>query len=743
MPAKITMEIEGMNCNSCAARIEHGLKKVAGINDIQVNLLTKKAVATFDPSVIDSPDIIREIGRIGYMASIVSDETKRPVIKKNEMIYYRNRLIAAAAFGIPLFLIAMGHMIGIPMPDILSGHANPRFFAALQIILVIPVIIAGFSFYSSGFSALLNLAPNMDSLIAIGTASAFIYSVWNTLGIYAGESHLVDQLYYETSATIIILILFGRFLENLSKGRASAAIGKLSELRPNEAILIKEEGRTEVIDLSKVRPGDVLLVRAGDRIPTDGEVARGESYVDESMITGEPVPVKKFPGARLTGATINQNGTLEMVATRVGSDTVLSQIIKMVEQAQGKKAPIARLADVISLYFVPLVIAVAVVSAALWLLAGSGFVFSMKVFVAVLVIACPCALGLSTPTAIMVATGKGASLGILYKGGDILEQTCRIDTVVFDKTGTLTEGRPSLAEVVMLGGSDERTVLGLAASVEQGASHPIAAAIVKGVRDRGIEIDPAPQIETHPGMGVVASAGAHAVAIGNLSLLRHLKVRDSDLPEALPLARRGMSITYVVMDGEIAALLGIRDMIRDDAAQTVCALTEMGIRTVLLSGDGRDAASEVAARVGIKEAVAEVLPQDKAACIEKLRKEGKIVAMVGDGINDAPALAAADIGISVGSGTDVAIETSDIVLMQGSLFQIVTAIRLSRAALKNIKQNLFWALFYNSAGIPVAAGLLKLFGGPMLNPMIAALAMAMSSVSVVGNALRLRRFTAC
>ncbi|HVP17924.1 MAG TPA: copper-translocating P-type ATPase, partial [Spirochaetia bacterium] len=595
-------------------------------------------------------------------------------------------------------------------------------------------------FYRVGAKALWHRAPNMDSLIAIGTAAAVLYSIYSTVRVALGDVEAVKNLYFETAAVILTLITLGKTLETVSKGKTSQAIKKLMGLAPKTATVI-QGGRETEIPISEVEVGDILRVRPGEKVPVDGEVIDGYTSVDESMLTGESIPVEKKAGDRVTGASLNKNGTFTFRATRVGSDTALAQIIKLVEQAQGSKAPIARLADVVSGYFVPIVILIALAAGAAWLISGQSFAFSMTIFTAVLVIACPCALGLATPTAIMVGTGKGAENGILFKGGAALEGAQGIQTVVLDKTGTVTEGKPIVTDVALADGVGESTLLQLAASAEKGSEHPLGDAIVQSAEARGLTLVAVEEFQAIPGRGIEARVGGRALLLGNEKLMTERGVALGTMAAASArLADDGKTTMFVAVDGSPAGVIAVADVPRESSARAISRLRGMGLEVVMLTGDNETTAQAIARQVGVDRVFAEVLPQEKAAAVKKIQEEGVRVAMVGDGINDAAALAQADIGIAIGTGTDVAIESADIVLMKSDLTDVARAIQLSRATIRNIRQNLFWAFCYNVLGIPIAAGLLHVFGGPLLNPIFAAAAMSLSSVSVVSNALRLRWF---
>lgn len=741
-----TFRVEGMTCASCVSRVEKALMKSDGVESATVNLTTEQAQIVYQPSLFKQTATQDALKKAGYpLHEVVAEERNGEEERRSkEQNKLRYKLWTSLGFAFPLFGIAMSEMVGIALPEWISPMHHPMNFAVIQLLLVVPVMVAGFHFYSKGFGTLFRWQPNMDSLIAVGTSAAIGYSVWNTLQIFQGHPELAMHLYYETAGVIIALILLGKYMESVSKGRTSDAIKELMGLQPKTATILKN-GRGHSISIDEVEVGDVLIVKPGEKIPVDGTVLEGRTLVDESMLTGESLPVDKSVGDLVTGASINQNGMIHFRATRVGKETALAQIIKLVEDAQGSKAPIARMADIISSYFVPIVIALAVVSGLAWFIAGMSASFALMIFISVLVIACPCALGLATPTAIMVGTGRGASLGILIKGGEALEVASHIKTIVFDKTGTITEGKPKVTNIVAFQEWEENAILGLAASAEKGSEHALGIAILEEAQQRDLPIESSPSdFQALPGYGIKVafeqSNGPKTVLLGNLKLMQQHHILQDEHPQAILFAKAGKTAMYVATDQTLVGIIAVADVVKPDSARAIQQLHAMGIKTVMLTGDHQQTAEAIAKEVGIDRVVAQVLPGDKAEQVKKLQSSDNKVVMVGDGINDAPALVQADLGIAVGSGTDVAMESAQIVLMKNSLLGVVAAIELSKATLRNIKQNLFWAFAYNSAGIPIAAGLLFLFGGPTLNPMFAAAAMAMSSVSVVTNALRLRRF---
>ena len=743
---QVTIPIEGMTCASCVARIEKVVGRLDGVAKVSVNLATEKADVFYDPDKVRLSAIRKTITDAGYTPreSDASDTVDKDAERKARDIRVMwTKFIVAVCAAVPLLYLAMGHMVPalrLPLPWFLDPMQYPMMFALAQLLLVVPAIAAGNRFYRVGGRALWHRAPNMDSLIAIGTAAAVLYSLYSIWRIATGDVAAVSNLYFETAAVIIALILLGKTLETVSKGRTSQAIKKLMGLAPRTAIVV-HDGKEIEISIAEVEVGDLVRVRPGGKVPVDGEVTDGYTSVDESMLTGESIPVEKQPGDLVTGASINKNGTIVFRATRVGSDTALAQIIKLVEQAQGSKAPIAQLADVVSGYFVPIVMFIAVAAGGAWLLSGQSVAFSMTIFTSVLVIACPCALGLATPTAIMVGTGKGAENGILIKGGAALEETHRIQTVILDKTGTITEGAPVVTDIVLANGTSEETLLQLAASAEKGSEHPLGDAIVQGAEQRKLALTPMERFQAMPGRGIEAQISGAWVLLGNEKLMSEHGISLGGLRQtADAMAAAGKTSMFVAVNQEAAGIIAVADVPKESSARAIAGLKAMGLEVVMITGDNERTAKAIAAQVGVDRVLAEVLPHQKAEAVRKIQAEGRKVAMVGDGINDAAALAQADIGIAIGSGTDVAIESADIVLMKSDLGDVLGAIKLSRATIRTIRQNLFWAFCYNVLGIPIAAGVLHLFGGPLLNPIFAAAAMSLSSVSVVSNALRLRRF---
>lgn len=739
---EVTIPISGMTCAACVKAVERAIGKLTGVEEVVVNLATEKARVVYDPEKTRISEIKQTIEKAGYKA--LEAETGEQIDKERERREKEvkalwKRFLVAIIFTAPLLYIAMGHMLGFPLPKVLTPHMHPMNFALVQLVLVIPVMIAGYRFYTIGFSRLIKREPNMDSLIAIGTSAAFLYGIYAVIQISRGHMEYAQDLYFETSGVIIALIMLGKYLESVTKGKTSEAIKKLMGLSPKTATVI-QNGQEIILPIDEVEVGDILVVKPGEKIPVDGEVVEGRTSVDESMLTGESIPVEKNPGSRVIGASINKNGTIRFQATKVGKDTALAQIIQLVEDAQGSKAPIAKMADIIAGYFVPVVIIIAILSAAAWFLSGQSVIFSLTIFISVLVIACPCALGLATPTAIMVGTGKGAEYGVLIKGGEALETAHKIDTIVFDKTGTITEGKPVVTDIITEGAISDTELLRLSASAEKGSEHPLGEAIVNYANEKNLELLKVEGFHAIPGHGIEAIIGGQKILLGNKKLMddKNIAITLQDASDRL--AGEGKTPMFIALEDKLAGIIAVADIMKPGSQKAIELLHKMGIQVAMITGDNHRTAEAIARQAGIDRVLAEVLPQDKAEEVKKLQQEGKKVAMVGDGINDAPALAQADIGIAIGSGTDVAMESADIVLMRSDLMDVPTAIQLSKRTIRNIKQNLFWAFAYNSAGIPIAAGLLYLFGGPLLNPMIAAGAMAFSSVSVLSNALRLKRF---
>ena len=734
-----TFKVEGMSCSACANRVERITKKIDGVESANVNFATEKLTVRVDAEKVRYSDIKLAVDKAGFKLIKEEDQIKEVSKKKDESKILLNRFIFSLIFTVPLLIISMGHMVGMPLPSIIDPMKNPLNFALVQLVLTIPVMVAGYKFYKIGYKNLFKLSPNMDSLIAIGTSAAVAYGLFAIYKILNGETHYAMHLYFESAVVILTLITLGKYLEAVSKGKTSEAIKKLMGLAPKTATIIKN-GKEVSIPIEEVIVGDIILVKPGEKLPVDGEIIEGSTSIDESMLTGESIPVEKNIGSTVIGASINKAGFIKYKATKVGKDTALAQIVKLVEEAQGTKAPIAKMADIIAAYFVPTVMALAIIATVGWLIAGESNVFALTIFISVLVIACPCALGLATPTAIMVGTGKGAENGVLIKGGEALETTYKIDTIVFDKTGTITEGKPKVTDIIC-NGIKEEEVLVLAASAEKGSEHPLGEAIVREAEDRSLEFKSLEHFKAVPGHGIEVTIEGKDILLGNKKLMIENNINIESLHvESDRLATEGKTPMYIAINNKLSGIIAVADTVKENSKAAIEELKKMNVNVAMITGDNKKTAEAIAKSVRIDIVLAEVLPEDKANEVKKLQGQNRKVAMVGDGINDAPALVQADVGIAIGSGTDVAIESADIVLMKSDLKDVVTAIRLSKATIKNIKENLFWAFGYNVLGIPVAMGVLHIFGGPLLNPMIAAAAMSFSSVSVLLNALRLKRF---
>ena len=739
-------DISGMHCAACSASVERVTKKLPGVDRSDVNLTTGILTICYDEQQTAPEQIVAKVEKAGFGAALhaprqtAAVESEQDASEKS-LARKKAELVTAAVFSAVLLYVSMGQMLpfglpGLPLPDLFSMHTHPVNFAVLQLLLTIPVLYCGRNFFQGGLKALWNRSPNMDSLVAIGSGCSFLYSVVMTFLISDNPHAYVHNLYYESAAVVLTLVSLGKFLESRNMQKTKGAITALMQLAPDTAILADDHRE---VPTKSLKTGDMVLVKPGARVPTDGVVDHGESSVNEAMLTGESLPVDKSVGSEVIGGSVNQNGALYVTVTRTGEDTTLARIIRFVEDAQGKKAPISKTADKVAGVFVPVVMGLALVAAIAWAMAGEPLSFVLRVFTSVLVIACPCALGLATPTAIMVGTGLGARHGILIRSGEILEITHSVDTVVLDKTGTVTEGTPTVTEVVALG--DEETLVRTAAAVETVSAHPLAQAITDYAKEKGFTHLPCPeQFENHSGRGLTAQLDGRTVLAGNRRLLEEAGVDLSALlSRGEALAAQGQTPMYFAANGKALGLISVSDRVKDTSAAAIRQLHQAGIRTVLLTGDNRAAANHIGALVGVDEVLAEVLPEEKAGVVQRLQSQGRTVMMVGDGINDAPALAAASVGCAIGSGSDIAIESADIVLMRSDLQDVPRALRLSRLTLRDIKQNLFWAFCYNTVGIPVAAGVLYLFGGPLLSPMFAGAAMSLSSVCVVGNALRLGR----
>ncbi|HGK6573951.1 TPA: heavy metal translocating P-type ATPase [Streptococcus agalactiae] len=723
---KETFLIDGMTCASCALTIEKAVNKLDHVDSAVVNLATEKMTVTFDDTTL-SPNVIEEcVSESGYEASLFKEETSKSQSERHQLAIEKmwHRFWMSAVATIPLLYISMGPMINLWLPSFLMPDKGPLNYGMIQLLLTLPVMYFGRIFYQNGFKALFKRHPNMDSLVAIATTAAFIYSLYGLYEILQGDIHYAHQLYFESVAVILTLITLGKYFEILSKGRTSASIEKLLTLSAKEARVIKD-GEDYMVPLDKVKIGETILVKPGEKIPLDGHVVAGESSIDESMLTGESIPVEKKVGSKVYGASINGQGSLTIFVEKEAGGSLLSQIINLVEAAQTSKAPIANLADKVSGVFVPFVIVIAILSGLSWyLILGQSFAFSLKIMIAVLVIACPCALGLATPTAIMVASGKAAENGILFKGGEVLEKAHHIDTIVFDKTGTLTKGKPEVVAIKTYGG-DKEEFLGQVASVEKLSNHPLSQTIVNKAKEKELPLREVMAFKNILGYGLSATINGKTMLVGNANLMTKNDV-NLDLAKAdIEIAQEeAQTVVYVSENGVLSGLITLTDQLKTDSQETVKQLQRLGFNLVLLTGDNKASADAIAQKLGITTVVSEVLPDQKANVILELKEKGGQIAMVGDGINDAPALASSDVGISMSSGTDIAIESADIVLMKPELTDLLKAMTISKQTIQIIKENLFWAFFYNVLAIPVAMGVLHLFGGPLLNPMLAGLAMA-------------------
>lgn len=746
---KQLLDITGMSCSACSSRIEKVVNRMQGVEQMSVNLLKNNAHVTFDESVVDEKAIIARIEKLGFGARVHAANVAAPVPQQDtaaqEMAEMRQRLIGSMIFAGLVFYQHMGRMWGWPLPGFILGQENELINALLQMLWCIPVLFIDRKYFIHGVRNLLNGAPNMDSLIAVGSGASFIYGLYSVFGMAYAFGHnrldllpgFADALYFEASAVILALLTVGKFMEARAKSHTSDAIKALMNLTPKTA-LVERHGLQGEIPVEEVVTGDVLIVKSGASVPVDGEIIEGSAALDESALTGESLPVDKTIGDKVIGGTINRSGYFKMEATAIGADTALAKIIALVDEATSSKAPIAKLADKVSGYFVPAVISIAVIAAAIWLALGASWHFALTIAISVLVISCPCALGLATPTAIMVGTGRGAKSGILIKSATALETAHKIDAVILDKTGTITAGKPVVTDILPVNGS-EAELLAFAAGLEKLSEHPLGEAIVAAAEAKQLALPEAGNYKQIPGQGVTAEIAGAECAAGNLKLLQALNVDISSLMDQYDkLASQGKTPLYFVRAGELLGCIAVADTVKPTSKEAIAKLQDMGMRVLMVTGDNRATAEAIRAQVGVDEAVAQVLPQDKEAVVRKLQQEGHIVAMVGDGINDAPALARADVGIAIGAGTDIAIEAADMVLIKSDLLDVAKAIRLSRSVMTNIKENLFWAFIYNAVGIPFAAGVFYTAFGWLLNPLIAAAAMSCSSVSVVTNALRLR-----
>ncbi len=751
--AKKKFEVTGMTCSACSSRIEKDVAKVNGVDNVSVNLLSNNMMVTYDENAVDESSIIKAVQDAGYNAFINDSKQKNAVqssedIAEHEIRQTKTRLIVSMIFTLPLLYLAMGHMLGWPMPAFFEGHANSGVFAFTQFLLMLPVIYVNSKYYMVGFKTLWKRSPNMDSLIAIGTSAAIIYGIFAIFKINYGYGHkimeMVDMysmdLYFESAATILTLVTLGKFLESRAKGRTSEAIKKLIDLRPKTAMVLRDGAELE-IDVADVVKDDIIIIKSGQTIPVDGIITEGNSSVDESALTGESIPVEKTMGDKVVGASINKAGYFKFRATEVGDDTTLSQIIRLMEEASSSKAPIAKMADKISGVFVPVVIGISLAATIIWLLLGYDFEFALSIGISILVISCPCALGLATPTAIMVGTGKGAQNGILIKSAETLETAHKINTIVLDKTGTITEGKPAVTDIFSNTTVSKTELLKLAASIEKLSEHPLAEAIIKDAENKGIQLYNITEFKTIAGQGVSGIINGRQIYAGNPRLMDEHHISRGMIDQyGQELAEQGKTPLFFADEKEVFGIIAVADTIKETSTEAISELKSMGLEVIMLTGDNKQTAAAIARQVGVTDTIAEVLPQDKEKEIRRLQDAGKKVAMIGDGINDAPALARADVGIAIGAGTDIAIESADVVLVKSDLMDVASMIQLSRAVIRNIKQNLFWALFYNSVGIPLAAGVFYIFLGWKLNPMFAAAAMSLSSVSVVTNALRLKFF---
>jgi len=735
-----TFNVTGMSCASCARTVENALNKNEDIK-ASVNIATEKVNIEYDENKYNFEKIKKIVENSGYgLVETLSEEQKMQMYE-DKIKSLKNKLILAAVFAIPLIYISMGHMMGIHLPDIVNPKKNAAIYSIVQLLLTIPVVYAGRDFFIHGFKNLARKSPTMDSLIAMGASAAIIYSLYATYMTITVDPEYHMNLYFESAGTIITLILLGKLLEARTKGQTSSAIKKLIGLQPKKAKIIENGAEKEVL-IENIKVGDIIVVKPGEKIAVDGKIVSGNTSVDEAMITGESIPVSKNPGDKVIGGSINKNGSIQFEATEIGKDTVLSQIIKLVEEAQGSKAPISRMADIVAGYFVPIVIGIATVTGIIWFISGSGLTAALTFFISVLVIACPCALGLATPTSIMVGTGKGAENGILIKSGEALETAHKIKTVVLDKTGTITKGKPVLTDLKVYNNFDGNEILQLAASAENNSEHPLAEAIVNGAKERNVEFKQYDKFRAMPGYGIRATIDDKEIQIGNRKLMTSRKISTEAAEKDYEiLSNEGKTPMFISVNNELAGLIAVADVVKETSKAAIERMHKLGLKVIMLTGDNEKTAKYIAKEVGIDKVIAEILPFQKSEEVKKLQEAGEFVAMVGDGINDSPALAQANVGIAIGSGTDVAIESADIVLIRNDLNDVAGAIALSKATITNIKENLFWAFFYNVIGIPFAAGIFyAFFNGPKLDPMIAAFAMSFSSVSVLGNALRLKFF---
>lgn len=735
--------ISGMTCAACSSAVERVTRKLESVAESNVNLTTGILTITYDENKLTPADIITKVERAGFGAELYMEKNKEEKAEAQEHLEEevkktKHRLIANIILSIPLLYICLGHMLPIPMPlpSFMDMHMHPMTFAVIQLVLTICVLFNGRKFYIVGFKSLFKGNPNMDSLVALGTGSAFLYSFVMTIMI-PHDHTCVHNLYYESAAMVVTLVMVGKYMEGRSKNKTSEAIRKLMELAPDTAIILRN-GEPKEVPVEQVVRGEMILIKPGSRIPLDGVVMEGTTSVDESMLTGESIPVEKEVDDEVIGGSVNYQGAIVVKVTRVGADTTLAKIVKMMEDAQGKKAPISKLADTVAGYFVPVVMAIAIVAAIIWTLLGHDITFVLTIFVSVLVIACPCALGLATPTAIMVGTGLGANHGILIKSGEALEISHKVDAVVLDKTGTITEGKPAVVKVISHSISEEE-LLKIAASCELVSEHPLGQAIVNGAKEKGIELAKVVDFQSITGQGIEAVLEGKTYYIGNKKLCVEQKIDFTEYEaEAAQIANKGQTPMFVGLEGKVIGIVSVADTLKETSVEAIRKIKELGIEVHMLTGDNKLTAEYIGKKVGVDHVIAEVLPNDKASVVENLQKQGKCVMMAGDGINDAPALVQANVGVAIGSGSDIALDSSDVVLMKSDLNDVYKAIKLSKATIRNIKQNLFWAFFYNACGLPIAAGVLYPINGMLLSPIIGGLAMSFSSVFVVSNALRLR-----
>lgn len=730
--------IKGMTCAACSSAVERVTRKMEGVAESNVNLTTGLMTITYDESKVTPELIVKKVDRAGFGAELYVEE-KKEENKEDDVEKTKRRLICNIILAIPLLYICLGHMLPItlPLPAFMDMHHAPLTFALVQLVLTTVILINGRKFYLVGFKSLFKGHPNMDSLVAIGTGSAFIYSLVMTMGIPSNPTN-AHNLYYESAAVVVTLVMLGKYMEGRSKNKTSEAIRKLMELAPDTAIVVRD-GEQKEVPVEQVAIGEIILIKPGSRVPLDGTILEGSTSIDESMLTGESIPVEKSIGDEVIGGSVNYQGAVTVKVTHVGSDTTLAKIVKMMEDAQGKKAPISKVADTVAGYFVPTVMGIAIIAAIIWALLGHDITFVLTIFVSVLVIACPCALGLATPTAIMVGTGLGANHGILIKSGEALEISHKVNAVVLDKTGTITEGKPAVTKIISHDVSEEE-LLSIAATCEQVSEHPLGNAIVNEAKARGMELQEVKEFQSITGQGIQANIEDKTYYIGNQKLCVEQQIDFAEYEEeAVQLANKGQTPMFVGLNGKVIGIVAVADTLKETSAEAIRKIKELDIEVYMLTGDNRLTADYIGKKVNVDHVIAEVLPNDKASVVEKLQKEGKCVMMVGDGINDAPALVQADVGMAIGSGSDIALDSSDVVLMKSDLHDVYKAIKLSKATIRNIKQNLFWAFFYNACGLPLAAGALYAINGMLLSPVIGGFAMSLSSVCVVSNALRLRR----